>query len=87
MVLSVVPVIYTLRLPRWKAAVAVGLLVWIVGGGAPLLVPNGTMVAAQRYAHIIEILTQNFSLGVTATLLLRKKTAAAPVQLQTPTAA
>ena len=75
MVLAVLPVIYTLRLPRWKAAVIVGLLVWIVGGGAPLLVPNGTMVAAQRYDHIVEIFTQNFSLGVTAALLLRRKMA------------
>jgi hypothetical protein len=87
MVLAALPVIYTLRLPRWKAALAIGLLIWIVGGGAPLLVPNGTMVAAQRYAHIIEIFTQNFALGVTATLLLRRKTVAHPRPVQTPTAA
>lgn len=71
MTLAVLPIIYTLRLPRWQAAVVVGLLVWIVGGGAPLLVPNGTMVTAQRYIHIVEIFTQNFSLGVTAVWLLR----------------
>jgi hypothetical protein len=75
MVLAVLPVIYTLRLPRWKAAVVVGLLVWIVGGGAPLLVPNPQMVPLQRYEHIVEIFTQSFSLGVTATLLLRRKKA------------
>jgi len=82
MVLAVLPVIYTLRLPRWKAALVVGLLVWIVGGAAPLLVPNSGMVTLQRYEHIVEIFTQNFSLGVTATLLLRRKSAvvASPAQ-------
>jgi hypothetical protein len=81
MVLAALPVIYTLRLPRWKAAVIIGLFVWIVGGGAPLLVPNSGMVTLQRYEHIVEIFTQNFSLGVTATMLLRRKSApvAAPV--------
>jgi hypothetical protein len=71
MVLAVLPIVYTLRLPRWQAALAVGLLVWIVGGGASLLVPNTMMIAAQRYAHIVEIMTQNVSLGATAVLLMR----------------
>jgi hypothetical protein len=71
MTLAVVPIIYTLRLPRWQAALAVGLLVWVVGGAAPLVVPSTMMVAQQRYLHIMEIFTQNFSLGVTAVLLLR----------------
>ncbi len=73
MTLAALPIVYTLRLPRWQAALAVGLLVWIVGGGAPLLVPNGVMVTAQRYIHIVEIFTQNFSLGATAVWLLRPK--------------
>jgi hypothetical protein len=73
MTLAVLPIIYTLRLPRWQAALAVGLLVWIVGGAGPLLVPNAAMVTAQRYIHIGEIFTQNFSLGITAVLLLRPK--------------
>jgi hypothetical protein len=71
MTLAVLPVIYTLRLRRWQAALAVGLLAWIVGGAGPLLVPNALMGATQRYIHIVEIFTQNFSLGVTAVLLLR----------------
>ncbi len=73
MVLAVLPIIYTLRLPRWQAALAVGVLLWIVGGGAALLVPNAMMIPAQRYAHIVEIMTQNVSLGVTAVWLLRRK--------------
>lgn len=87
MVLAVLPVIYTLRLPRWKAALVIGLLVWVVGGAAPLLVPNTGMVTLQRYEHIVEIFTQNFSLGITATLLLRKKSAAVSKPAPQPTAA
>jgi hypothetical protein len=75
MVLAVLPIIYTLRLPRWQAALAVGLIVWIVGGGAALLVPTPMMIAAQRYTHIVEIMTQNVSLGITAVFLLRPRTA------------
>jgi len=74
MALAVLPVIYALRMPRWKAAIVVGLMIWIVGGGAALLVPSTLMVPAQRYAHIIEIMTQNVSLGLTAVWLLRPKT-------------
>lgn len=73
MTLAVLPLIYTLRLRRWHAAVVVGLLVWIVGGAAPLVVPSPLMVPAQRYMHIVEIMTQNVSLGITAVLLLRRK--------------
>ncbi len=74
MTLAVVPVIYALRLPRWKAAIVVGLTIWIVGGGASLLVPSTLMVPAQRFAHVVEIMTQNVSLGLTAVWLLRPKT-------------
>jgi len=73
MTLAVLPSIYTLRLSRWQAALAVGALLWVVGGAAPLAVPNPLMVTAQRFIHVVEILTQNFSLGVTAVLLLRPK--------------
>jgi hypothetical protein len=79
MTLAVLPVIYSLRMPRWKAVAAVGLMVWILGGGAMLLVPATYMVTAQRYAHILEIMTQNVPLGMTAAWLLlprMKKTVA-----------
>jgi hypothetical protein len=71
MTLAVLPAIYTLRMRRWPAAIAVGALLWVVGGVTPLLVPNPLMLPAQRYIHIVEILTQNASLGVAAVLLLR----------------
>jgi hypothetical protein len=75
MTLAVLPAIQTLRLPRGSTAVAVGALVWIAGGAAPLLVPNDVMGTAQRFIHIVEIMAQNASLGITAVLLLRPRTA------------
>lgn len=73
MTLAVLPVIYALRVSRKQAAIAVGLLIWVAGGLAPLLMPNPYMGARQRFIHIIEIFTQNTSLGITAVLLLRRK--------------
>jgi hypothetical protein len=73
MTLAVVPIIYTLRMKRWHVALAVGSIIWIAGGAAPLLVPNIFMGTTLRLIHIVEIFTQNFSLGVTAVLLLRPK--------------
>lgn len=73
MTLAVLPVVRTLRMSRLQAALAVGLLMWVAGGGAPLLLPNPFMGPTQRFIHIIEILTQNVSLGITIVLLLRRK--------------
>jgi hypothetical protein len=73
MTLAVVPAIYTLRLSRRQTAIAIGVLIWVAGGLAPLLVPNAIMGATQRMMHIVEILTQNASLGITAALLLRPR--------------
>jgi hypothetical protein len=87
MTLAILPVIYTLRMSRMQAAIAVGLLVWVVGGLGPLLAPNELMTGTLRFIHIVEIFTQNFALGVTATLLLRPKGAGVPVQLRSATAA
>jgi hypothetical protein len=73
MTLAALPLIYTLRMSRVQAAIAVGLIMWVAGGAAPLLLPNPLMVPAQRLIHTIEILTQNVSLGITTVLLLRAK--------------
>jgi len=75
MTLAALPLIYTLRMSRVQAAIAVGLIMWVAGGAAPLLLPNPLMVPAQRLIHTIEILTQNVSLGITMVLLLRAKQA------------
>lgn len=74
MTVAVLPMIYTLRMQRWPAALASGILLWVVGGLALLVVPMG-MVPMQRFAHIVEIFTQNFSLGIAAVLLLRPRRA------------
>jgi hypothetical protein len=73
MTLAVLPAIRTLRVSRGKAAIAVGVLIWVAGGLSPLLAPDVQMVPAQRFIHTIEILTQNGSLGITAVLLLRRR--------------
>jgi hypothetical protein len=72
MTLSILPILYTLRLSRAKLALTAGMVVWIAGGAAPLLIPMDFMTPTQRFIHVIEILTQNFSLGVTAAYLLRR---------------
>jgi hypothetical protein len=82
MTIAVLPVIYTLRLPRWQTALVVGLMVWIVGGGAPLLVPGPMMIAPQRFIHIVEIMSQNVCLGMTAVWLLRAKAARTVATMQ-----
>ena len=73
MTLAALPAIRTLRMNRVQAAIAVGLIMWVAGGAAPLLLPNPLMGPTQRFIHTIEILTQNASLGITAVLLLRAK--------------
>jgi hypothetical protein len=76
MTVAVLPAIYTLRLSRWQTATAIGMIIWVAGGLAPLLVPNELMGTTQRMIHIVEILTQNAPLGITAVLLLRPKSKA-----------
>ena len=71
MTLAVLPLVRTLRMSRVQAAIAVGLIMWVAGGAAPLLLPNPLMGPTQRIIHTIEILTQNATLGITAVLLLR----------------
>jgi hypothetical protein len=73
MILVALPIIRTLRLPRWQAGIALGVLLWMVAGGAGLLLPNPYMVTSQRYIHIVEIMTQNVTLGVSVVPLLRRK--------------
>ena len=73
MTLAVVPLVYRLRMGRLETAICTGMLVWVAGGLAPLIVPNALMGTAQRFIHIVEIFTQNFALGLTAGLLLRPK--------------
>jgi len=75
MTLAVLPAIRRLRMDRWQVAIAVGVLIWVTGGLAPLMLPNAMMGPRQRFIHTIEILTQNASLGFTVGMLLRTKKA------------
>lgn len=79
MTLAVLPIVSVLRMERWRAALAVGVLIWVAGGAAPLLTPNPLMVPTQRMIHIAEILTQNLPLGITAVLLFRRPKKVAPL--------
>jgi len=75
MTLAVLPAIRTLRMSRRQMAIAVGILLWVTGGLAPLVLPTAGMGLRQRFLHTIEIFTQNATLGFTAGLLLRTKKA------------
>jgi hypothetical protein len=76
MTVAVLPAVYTLRMGRLQVAICAGLLIWVAGGLAPLLVPNELMGTTQRIIHIVEIFAQNFMLGLTAGLLLIPKSSA-----------
>ncbi len=65
----------------WQTAIAMGMIIWVAGGLALLLVPNELMGTTQRMIHIVEILTQNAPSGITAGLLLRPKSASTPASL------
>lgn len=82
MTLGVAPIILSLRMKRWNAAIYVGLLLWIIGGVAPLMVPNPILPGELRLMHTVEIFTQNVPFGITAVLLLRRKKAPPTEQLQ-----
>lgn len=84
MTLAVLPAIYTLRLDRWPAALVTGALIWVAGGLAPLIPPSDVMGTAQRLIHIVEILTQNATLGIAAVLLLRPRGASLPALSPAP---
>ena len=77
--LAVLPLIYTLRVRR-------------AGCGRPNVDRRGRrcpaaarsrMVTVQRYEHIVEIMTQNVLLCITAVLLLRPKAAKLLANAQT----
>jgi hypothetical protein len=81
MTVAVLPAIYTLRLNRWQTAIAIGMIIWVGGGLAPLLMPNELMGTTQRMIHMVEILTQNAPLGIIAGLSLRPKSRATSAAL------
>jgi hypothetical protein len=69
--IAVLPIIRTLRVSRASTAIIVGSVLWVVGGLAPLLVPGAYMPGMLRLYHTVEIFTQNFTLGVIVTWMMR----------------
>jgi hypothetical protein len=73
-------VVRQIRASRFGAAVAAGSTISILGGVAPLLIPNPYLPDAVRYAHLPEVGVSNFLFGLLAGWLLaapRHQTAAA----------
>jgi hypothetical protein len=73
MTLGILPIVLGTRISRLRASIYIGILVWVIGGVAPLMVPSAIMPAELRLMHIGEIFTQNFPLGMIAVFLLRRK--------------
>jgi hypothetical protein len=82
MTLAFLPAILSLRVSHRSAAIIIGSAMWVVGGLAPLIVPNTVMPDRLRVYHMIEIFTQNFPLGVFAVLLLKPKARSEPSALR-----
>jgi len=67
------PLIRILNTKKLKTALLIGLHLSILGGIAPLLVPNPFMPTHIRLAHGIEIAISNFIFGAIIALLFTKK--------------
>ena len=75
MTMAILPVLLGTRLPRMQRALYGGLLLWGIGGLAPLIAPVADMPRILREMHIFEIFTQNFPLGFLVTLVLVQRSA------------
>jgi hypothetical protein len=65
-----------LAAPRAGASVLIAATLALLGGVAPLLVPNPYMPASIRYPHMVEVGVSNFIFGLVAARLLRPAVAA-----------
>ncbi len=68
--LALLPLALGLRVKRPALALILAAILCVLGGLAPLLIPNPHMPARLRLYHGIEILLQNSSLGIAMALLL-----------------
>ncbi|MFD1315953.1 hypothetical protein [Namhaeicola litoreus] len=59
----------TVNLPKYKKAILVGLVFSIIGGIAPLIVPNDAMPQFVRIAHGFEVGISNFIYGFIMSIL------------------
>lgn len=60
----VLPLLRSMRVARWQAALAMAVMIPLVHGVAPLMSPNPFMPDYVRHAHMIEIGWSNFVLGL-----------------------
>jgi hypothetical protein len=82
MSVAVMPVLLWTRLPRLQRAVYGGLVLWAIGGLAPLIPPAQLVPPILRVMHIGEIFTQNFPLGFClVVLLMARKRVQAPIAM------
>lgn len=70
MAVAALPFVFFVRMRRWPTAVSLAAMFWVVGGLAPLLLPNAFMPLRLRAFHILEIFTQNAAFGLVLGLLL-----------------
>ncbi len=68
--LALLPLALGLRVKRPALALILAAILCVIGGLAPLLIPNPHIPARLRLYHGIEILLQNGSLGIAIALLL-----------------
>lgn len=70
MVLMSLPLLLSLRMGRLAVGAAMGLILWTVGGLAPLVAPNELFPGLLRLYHIFEIFFQNGLFGLAMAWLL-----------------
>ena len=75
-----------LRLPRVSGALAVGTVLALLNGVAPLLIPNPYLPDVVRWAHLCEITSSNFVFGGIVGWLWGRPGAAAPMFSQSQAA-
>jgi hypothetical protein len=71
--LVLIPLCLHLNMRRIYLALYLGAMLYLVGGFAPLIMPNPYMLGQLRFYHGIEIFFQNFPLGIAITYLLSPK--------------
>jgi hypothetical protein len=62
--------VWQMPVTRGRQALAAALLMSIIAGAAPLMVPNGIFPDAVRWAHFVEVVTSNAVFGAIAGWLL-----------------
>jgi hypothetical protein len=73
-VAAVLPLVQRMSGRRWRAAWVLGLAFSVLGGIAPLLLPNNEYLPVNiRAAHAVKISISNFLFGLAVTMLLVRR--------------